>query len=172
MRTYTVHHRLSGAGDLKRDVEDLVFVKDGFCWPGVLFPAFWLLFRGMWLVLLAYVLVTAVVIVGAGAAGLPEEAAALLGAAVNLLMGFEGNDLRRWTLDRRGLRMVGLVTGRRLADAERRFLESLADGSYRPPEHPEPPARPKAPMPRRGTWANPDTEDDVVGLFPRPEPGR
>jgi hypothetical protein len=172
MRTYTVHHRLSGAVELKRHVENIVFVKDGFCWPGLFFPAFWLLFRGMWLVLLAYVAVTGIIVLGADAVGLSEGATAVLGAGVNVLMGFEGNDLRRWTLHRRGLRMVGIVTGRRLADAERRFLESLADGSYRQPQPVTPAPRPRPSAAPRGTWANPDTEDDVVGLFPKPETGR
>jgi hypothetical protein len=93
-----------------------------------------------------------------------------LGLAINLLMGFEGNDLRRWTLGRRGLRLVGLVSGRRVADAERRFLETLVDGTYA--ASPVGPARPERPAVRAGTWARPETEDEVIGLFPGPESAR
>jgi Zn-dependent protease with chaperone function len=62
MRTYTVHHRLTDARDLAREVEGLVFVKEGFCWPGLFFPAFWLLFRGLWLVLIGYLVVAAAIV--------------------------------------------------------------------------------------------------------------
>ena len=170
MRTYTVHHRLTGARDLTREVEGLVFVKEGFCWPGLFFPAFWLLFRGLWLVLIGYLVVAAAIVAGGGFAGLPDDATMALGLAINLLMGFEGNDLRRWTLGRRGLRMVGLVSGRRVADAERRFLETLVDGTYA--ASPVGPARPERPAVRAGTWARPETEDEVIGLFPGPESAR
>src|SRR5690606_13780849 len=100
MRTYTVHHRLSDPGDLTREVEDLVFVKEGFCWPALFIPVVWLLFRGMWQVLLAYLAVMAAITLGSGYVGLSGNASTALGIAANLVMGLEGNDLRRWTLGR------------------------------------------------------------------------
>ena len=46
-------------------------------------------------------------------------------AVVALVMGFEGNNLRRWVKARRGWREVGTVSGRRLADAERAFFSEI-----------------------------------------------
>lgn len=167
MRTYTVHHRLNDSRDLAREVEDLVFVKDGFCWPGLFFPALWLICRGMWLVLLGYLAVTAAIVIGSGLLGLSQDSTFALGLLTNLVIAFEGNDLRRWTLGRRGLRVVGLVSGRRLADAERRFLASLTVDPR--PSVPAKPVRPTAPA---GTWARPDPDEDRIGLFPDPDRAR
>jgi len=164
MRTYTVHHRPSDARDLAREVEGLVFVKDGFCWPGLFFPAVWLLVRGLWLVLIAYLVVTTAIVTGAGLAGLSEDATVALGLLANLVVGFEGNDLRRWTLGRRGLRTVALVSGRRLADAERRFLDFVVDGIR--------PSVPADPRRQAGTWARAATDDEMIGLFPDPDSAR
>ena len=42
---------------------------------------------------------------------------------LNLLIGFEADTLRRWALDRSGWRMLGSVSGRTVAECERRFFD-------------------------------------------------
>jgi hypothetical protein len=61
--------------------------------------------------------------------------------ALNILIGFEADTLRRWGLERRGWHTVATVTGANAAECERRFFDSwlptqpiLAAGSQsRPP---------------------------------------
>ena len=56
MRLYTVHQNpdpLSG--------NDLVFVKEGFCWPAFFFPMLWPLWHRLWLVALMVLVITGVV---------------------------------------------------------------------------------------------------------------
>ena len=48
----------------------------------------------------------------------------LAGIALHLLIGLEAHALRCWSLDRRGWRMLGSVSGRSLAECERRFFEA------------------------------------------------
>lgn len=160
MRIYTVHAPRRPTGDPVGDAERFEFVRDGFhFWAFVLGPV-WMLWRRMWLVLLGYIAVFVllqVALAWAGAGGGARFAAAFLLA---LLVGFEAATLRRFSLRRR--QQVGVVVGRDMEDAERRFFDSwiARDGALaaasvaRSPEPPHPP----------GT--------DVIGLFPEAESRR
>ena len=142
--------------DTTPDPVRLVFVKEGFCWPALLFPIIWLIFRRMWLVLALYVALGVGLIVLARNvdAGIPITLYVLL----RLLFAIEGNGLRRFTLEGAGYHLIDLVEGRRLIEAELRYFHS------RPiEESPVPPTatllRPREPNP---------TDGQIVGLFPAP----
>jgi hypothetical protein len=154
MRIYTVHER-AGA---PVDGEGLVFVKEGFSWPAFLFPLLWLLFQRLWLVLVLYLGVAFAVASAAEAVGLAPAAALAVSLSVQFLLGCEANDLRRWTLARRGSREIAVACGRTLAEAERDFLHRWQG-----------PAASEAPRPvahRTAVW--PRGEDNgPIGLFPR-----
>jgi hypothetical protein len=90
-----------------------------------------------------------------------------------LIVAFEGTELLRRKLLRRGYREAGAIVGRDLEDAERRFFAtwsarpepraelraspSVEQSPAPPPASPRPAANPQAPS------ANP-----VLGLFPQP----
>jgi len=157
MSIYTVLSPPPEAGDIAPDPLSLVFVKEGFCWPALFFPEIWLIFRRMWLVLVIDVLVII-------AAGLVVDrvgaAAGLILVLLRLLFALEANGLRRWTYYRHGFRLVGVVEGRRLWEAELRFFLDWAPEASAPPPPPEPePPVAKPPSPEAG---------EVVGLFPVP----
>jgi hypothetical protein len=77
---------------------------------------------------------------------------------LSLLVGFEAASLRRWTLNRRGWRQVGVVVGDDLESAERRFFSWWVSGDRTPP-------RPAATVPTaRATLP----QQEIVGLFPEP----
>ncbi|MEQ8246837.1 MAG: DUF2628 domain-containing protein [Alphaproteobacteria bacterium] len=120
MRFYSVYQSPAAQGD-----GSLIFIKDGFCWPALFLPFVWPLWRGLWLaaIVVLAVLVAASVLVGQGL--LAPLTGGVVEALVALVMGFEGNNLRRWTKSRRGWREVGTVSGRRLADAERAFFAAV-----------------------------------------------
>jgi hypothetical protein len=161
MAIYTVH--APPAGDRRAaDPAAFAFVKEGFCWPALVIPALWLLYRRMWLVFLAYLVVT----LALGRLG-QDFGDGITGAILVfawLLFAIEANGLRRWTLERNGWRLIGVAEGSRLADAEQRFYAGwVADGG----KIPTLPAAPPPPPPRP-----PSAEaGHVVGLFPMPERG-
>lgn len=96
MRVFTVHTR---GGDKPRTE----LVREGFSFAATLFGPLWLLWKGLWLALLGYL------ILGTALAFLPEPWAGWAGLAMQLLLGFHARDLQRWTLRRGGLVETGAV---------------------------------------------------------------
>lgn len=114
MRLYTVH--------VRENLEDAVFVREGFAWLAFLFPAVWLLVNRLWWETLGYLVIAGVLVAGLGALDLNPAAMQVALAALNLIVGFEANDLRRSALDRRGWTELGTVIGRNAEEAEVRFF--------------------------------------------------
>jgi hypothetical protein len=123
MPTYTVHEPPAPAADRVDRAESLVFVKDGFSWLAALFAPLWLIVNRLWWPLLGYVLISAAFQLMTHVAGFDQRWMGLAGLALNLLVGFEADTLRRWGLERRGWRTVGMVTGRSASECERRFFD-------------------------------------------------
>lgn len=164
MSTYTVHvppPRLEAS-----DPEQFVFVRDGFhVWAFLLAPL-WLLLHRLWLVLAGYI------VLAAALAGVfyVTDAPALLKFFVNLLIallvGFEAATLRRWTLTRRGWRMVGFALGEDQETAELRFFAAWTRRASVVPFSPPAAEQPLSTPVRRGSPSG----SDVIGLFPEPRP--
>jgi Protein of unknown function (DUF2628) len=120
MRVYTVHIH-----PRRRDMDrDIVLVKEGFCWPALFFSVLWAIWNGLWLVALLFFVLEA----GLGLAFDIFLIGPLSRVGLSLLLavaiGFIANDLRRWTLSRRGYQSAGAVVERDLIAAERRFFEN------------------------------------------------
>jgi uncharacterized protein DUF2628 len=124
MFTFTVHEPPNPPADRIDRAERLVFIKDGFSWAAAIFGPLWMLVHRLWWALLAYVLLSGVFEMVGRMAALDRRWLGLAGFAVNVLIGFEADTLRRWALERRGWRMLGAVTGRTLAECERRFFDA------------------------------------------------
>lgn len=155
------------AGDPK-DTDRLVFVPDSFSFPAFLISPVWLLWQRMWLVFLGYLAVT--VAIELLALGIDQRITGLVAFLISLLFGFEAQALRRWSLERKGWQILGIVDGRDRAEAELRFLHKEAELLNRKHEtaaEPSPPARPApAPIvPRIGS-------ERVIGLTLGPEGSR
>jgi len=124
MRTYTIHEHPEPVADRLDRAERLVFVKDGFSWAAALFAPLWFILHRLWWPLVGYLAISAALQIVQTSAGLEQVWPALAGIALNLLIGFEADTLRRWGLARRGWRMVGTVTGGSAVECERRFFDS------------------------------------------------
>ena len=124
MLTFTVHEPPNPPADRIDRAESLVFVKDGFSWLAALFCP--------------DLAARAPPVVAAAGLCRAERSSSswLAGAAsstrtgsrwpyigLHLLIGFEADTLRRWSLDRNGWRTLGSVSGRNAAECERRFFE-------------------------------------------------
>ncbi|HZH46782.1 MAG TPA: DUF2628 domain-containing protein [Roseococcus sp.] len=92
MRAWTVH--------LAPDARRPVLLREGFSLWAFVFGAFWLLAHRCWIAGLA-ALALALVLGWLFAPWGP--------IALNLLLGFHGRDIRRWTLERRGWRLAHVV---------------------------------------------------------------
>ncbi len=123
MTTYTVHESPDPAADRIDRAESLVFIKDGFSWLAALFAPLWLIVHRLWWPLLGYVLISGAFQLMTHVAGFDQRWMGLAGLALNLLVGFEADTLRRWGLERRGWHTVGTVTGRNASECERRFFD-------------------------------------------------
>jgi Protein of unknown function (DUF2628) len=170
MKVFTVHEPPEGPGD---SLDRIIFVKEGFCWPALVIPTFWLLWQRMWLVLLAWLAIG----VGVGLLGEYVEGLDFIVGVFSLLFAFwfalEANALRRWSLARKGWRLLGVAAGRDREEAEqsyfrRHMAEALRPGS-RPGPRPAPLVSPFAQPPRPAGPSNPPGHEPVIGLFPQPE---
>jgi hypothetical protein len=172
MAVYTVHEPSSSTGAAAP--ERFVFVRDGFSFAALIFGPLWMLRHRMWLVLLIYAVVVAVLSVVLhlhASAGMATIAWALFA----LLLGFEAGTLRRFSLGRRGFRNVGIVVGDDLELAERRFFDAWIRKSAARDSRSggEPAASAGAPaltpMPRAAHASSAGHDGpDILGLFPEP----
>ena len=157
MRIYTVHE-LPGA---PLDGAGIMLVKEGFSFPAFAFSWAWLLWHRLWVALCIWIGLTATlsfamqIAFGAGAA----MACSL---ALQFLLGAEANDIRRWTLARKGYRELGVTGGGSLEEAERNFFAKWD----RPldVEKVRPVTAPVWPRPAPARTAG--SEGEVFGLFP------
>ncbi|MBI4725292.1 MAG: DUF2628 domain-containing protein [Rhodomicrobium sp.] len=163
MITYTVHEPARPAQTIDERADQVVFVKEGFTWWGFLFGPFWLLFNALWFEFIAALLLSGGLAAGLVELGLKEQAPGIANLFLMLVIGFEGNDLRRWRLERKGYRFLCSVAGSSFEECERRFfdawLPSLASGGAG-----KPPAKPTAGanLHSSGDWSGPG----VIGTLP------
>ncbi len=128
MKTYTVHEPPEPHGDRLERAEALVFVPEGFSWGAALLTPFWLLAHGLWLGLVGYIGLVTISQLLVSAAGLPSQIGGWLMMGVHLLIGYEADSLRRWSLERRGFHTIATVNGQSVEDCERRFFDAWLDG--------------------------------------------
>jgi hypothetical protein len=160
MTVYTVHEPPPGEPNGKSWPERIQFVRDGFYFSAFLFGPLWMVWRGLWLVLLIYLAANAVIHGALWSVEAPSLVNFIVALVVAVLIGCEAGSLRRWTLRR--WRERGLVVAPNLEMAERRFFETWParqSGSSR--QGPPPPST-----------HVPTSAADVIGLFPEPEPRR
>jgi len=168
MSVYTVHEPPLRAADASADPQRFIFVRDGFYFWAFLLGPFWMIRHRLWLVLALYLVISIGIEVGVRAAGGSDGAIMLVGFLISLLVGFEAGTLRRFTLQRRGWRNVGTVSGGRQEEAELRFFDAwLRRPSLRP-------AAPPAANPDTPAMAPPPSSEGtgVIGLFPEPGASR
>jgi hypothetical protein len=157
----TVHEPGQPAQALDERADGVVFVKEGFTGWGFLFGPFWLLFNGLWiefaLALLLSVGATTILI----EFGLnPDQASGIANLLILLIIGFEGNSLKRWSLERKGYVYLASVAAKSLEECERRFFDAWIPSMAKPKPSPKPASGPGArPW---GDWPGPS----AVGTLP------
>ncbi|WP_269584841.1 DUF2628 domain-containing protein [Roseibium sp. Sym1] len=112
------------AGD-PYQTDRLEFVPDRFSVLAFLFSLIWLLVHRMWLVLLGYLAVT--LVIELLALSVSQEVMGVVAFVIAILFAHEAQALRRWSLERKGWRVVGIVDADGKDEAELRFLHKAAD---------------------------------------------
>lgn len=167
MAVYTVHQPPLCKGETTPDPDRFVLVRDGFYFWAFLLGPLWMGWRRLWLVLALYI----VVMICAGfllqLAGASTAMRWLVLLAFAILTGLEAGTLRRWTLNLRGWKNVGVVVGDDVESAERRFFSEWIGSDQKMPRADM--ARPQAGSIRMPKAKSPD---DVIGLFPEADKPR
>ena len=175
MPVYTVHAPVMNDTGI-RAADRFAFVRDGFHFWAALLGPIWLLWHGLWLALIGWIVVMAAVGFGMSMLGPAGNAIFFVDLMLALLMGFEAASVRRWTLSRHKWRQLDIVVARNWETAERRFFErwtarqrvindqTAVDRGAPPPTRDIPGqafSRPP-PLPR----------NEIIGLFPEPGASR
>jgi len=167
MKVYTVHEpppRKDRGG--AADPERMVFVRDGFYFWAFLLGPLWMIWNGLWLVLLIYAVAVAGLHMALAALGASAAVKATVGVLIALLVGLEAATLRRWSLRRWIDR--GVVVAPDLEAAERRFFDAwMAQDAV--PQSPAASSAPSSPPPAPAAHSS-QPATDVIGLFPEPQP--
>jgi hypothetical protein len=143
-----------------------VFLRDKFSLGAFLFGPLWLIWRRLWVVLVAYVLGIALIGYGLRALGTGWSVVVLVFVLVHLLVGLEATTLVRWTRSIHGWRECGVVIADDIEMAERRFFDNRA--ALRQAARPGSTLSPgQLPAGQVGP-----SRPDVIGLFPEPGGGR
>ena len=119
MRLYTVHMRRPTLDPLT----DVHLVKEGFSWPAFLFSFAWALACRLWLVAIALFAAELLVHGALAIADADTGTQIAVSLGFSLIVGLLGNDLKRFTLFRRGYLEVAIVSGSDIYAAERRFWD-------------------------------------------------
>jgi hypothetical protein len=166
MAIYTVLEPPLKRREEKRGPDRFAFVRDGFHFWAFLLAPLWMLWRRLWLVFVGFALLAVGLQLGLLALGVGTGGRMLAHAFLALLVGLEAGMLRRWTLARRGWREVGIVSGDRLEEAERRFFDAWTGASGE--SGPRPAESFLAPARASFFARQPNRPSDIVGLFPEP----
>jgi uncharacterized protein DUF2628 len=104
MLTFTVHEPPNPPADRADRAERLAFVRDGFSWTAAVLAPVWLLAHRLWWAFAGYLVAEGAIEVIRQSGLLHPGWTTLAAMAMSLLIGLEASTLRRWSLDRRGLR--------------------------------------------------------------------
>jgi len=166
MRAYSIHEPEPAPGDPLTRADAVQVVKEGIAWWALFMPLLWLIYHQMWLVLLGVVVLTGAIELLAVLGGFSEAGAFWMSMAFSLVFALFANDLRRWTLARRGYVTSGAVTAGSVTEAELKYFSGWeqGDGRNRPAAiaatlHPG----------EAGSGGTLQSEAPVIGLFPEAE---
>ena len=133
MRFHTIHlpaiifnTQVQNENNLLRQMDEIVAVKEGFCWPAFLFSLVWATFHRLWLFafsLMGFCFVTFFILYQQGA---EPSFNFIVCFGIFTLFGFLANDFRRFKLRRAGYLERGIILAPTVDAAVQRYLRTLA----------------------------------------------
>ncbi len=128
MATFTVHLPPTPPGG-RPAPEKIVFLRDGFSFPAFLLGPIWLLWRRAWIPAVVWGVLLALVAGGGALFKMPKETSSFAAFGLALILGFEGNRILAWSLQRRGYAESDLVIGDNENEAEEVYFGRLQAGA-------------------------------------------
>ena len=160
MKTYTLHLPRDAQPGEPAALERAELVQDAFSWGAFFFSFLWCFYHRLWLAGLGVLALLAGVLALLAAFDVPGFSRTVAVVLVLILIGLEGNSLRRWTLARRGRPAVDAVAA---SDRGEAAMKAFARWSRSEPRsHARGGAGPLQTAPYRGP-------DPIIGLFPEVE---
>ena len=127
MRIFTIFEPQDRRPDPEDPGQGVIFIKEGFCWPALFIPFLWMLYHRMWFVAAGYVAASLIVALVGQLLPLSEVVSELIVLGFGLIVALEGNDLRRWHLERKDYAHVATVAAPDLERAEHRYFANRRD---------------------------------------------
>ena len=127
MKIYTVYEKGSVGDSLEARADELVFVQDGLAIFAIISPFLWFIWYRLWIPLVLYLIVLGVFMGVGGLVGFSEAHVGILSTFLNIAIGLEAHNIRRFYLERGGARMIGVVSGHDIEECEYRFFASWVD---------------------------------------------
>ncbi len=124
MTTFTVH---APTGDAEADAraDRLVLLPEKASFAAFFVPFLWAPWKRLWWVFAGWIVAT--IAIEAVGGFVSASLAAIVSVGFAVWFALAANDLARWTLERRGARLVGIVEARDAEEALVRFVARLAD---------------------------------------------
>ena len=166
MTVYSVYEPPVQEPDIAERADRLAFVKEGFAWPAFFVLVLWPIYHRMWLEFIVLTVVLIALQLAFGTTSVGQTLAGWASLAITVLFAFEANDLRAASLERRGYRLAGVVSGRDRTEAERAFFTTWLPQQAKAAREPERGHEPRREAPSSGTMPRGEGEE-VIGLFPQ-----
>ena len=160
MKTYTLHLPPDAQPGDPAALEKAELVQDAFSWGAFFFSFLWCFYHRLWLAGLGVLALLAGVLALLASFDVPGFSRTVAVVLVLILIGLEGNSLRRWTLARSGRPAVDAVAA---SDRDEAAMKAFARWSRSETRsHARGGAGPLPTAPYRGP-------DPIIGLFPEVE---
>jgi hypothetical protein len=169
MPVYTVHAPLAHDADIAM-TDRFAFVRDGFHFWAAVLGVVWLAWHRLWLALLGWIVLMAVLDVAMVKLGVSGDIIFLADILLAVLLGFEAASLERWTLSRRKWRQLDIVVADDEEAAERRFFDRWT-ANRRALNNDHSAVDRGGPPPTRDIPGQPFSRppsSDIIGSFPEP----
>ena len=109
MRFHTVHspavnlvYQQKNAASLLHQLDDIVAIKEGFCWPAFLFSLVWAIFFRLWRFAFYLIMINSTILLLAFQLGANHFAIFFVLLGIYIVFGYIANDARRSNLRQKG----------------------------------------------------------------------
>ncbi|MFN7038328.1 MAG: DUF2628 domain-containing protein [Alphaproteobacteria bacterium] len=119
-KIFTVHTKSS-----KNFIENTIFIEEGFSMKAAIFNIFWALYYKIWWLATVTLLLNIFLTFVESKHYINNLYIMVMHFLVNIAIGFYANDFYRKDLQNKGYKMIDIISGKDLSEAEFRFFEKI-----------------------------------------------
>ena len=131
MRFHTIHlpvknlnTQVQNGNHLLHQMDNIVAVKEGFCWPAFLFSLVWATFHRMWLFAFSLMGLVSIIIFTLNQQGAKPSFTLIVCFGIFTMFGYLANDFRRFKLKRAGYLERSIIIAPTVDAAVQRYLKT------------------------------------------------